>query len=270
MSQIMGILNVTPDSFSDGGDHNEVETAVSHAINMLEQGADWIDIGGESTRPGAQEVDVEQELKRVIPVIEALSCAIPDIKISIDTSKPEVMAAAVNAGAKMINDVCALQAEGAIQLASERQVEVCLMHMQGRPRTMQQQPQYDNVFVQVNEFLQQRAEDCVAAGISADKIIIDPGFGFGKTVEHNLVLLDTLDQLKQAGFRVLAGLSRKSFLGVVTGQPVEKRLAGSLACAVMACLRGADFIRVHDVEQTRDALLVTQAIISHCGELNAT
>jgi len=267
----MGILNVTPDSFSDGGNFVDIQKAIKHAVRMHKEGADWIDIGGESTRPGAKGVTVTQELQRVIPVIEALCTTIPDIKISIDTSKPEVMRAAVNAGAGMVNDVFALQAEGAVQAVSELKVDVCLMHMQGSPRTMQQQPEYKNVLHEVKSFLVQRAEICMGAGIDASKIIIDPGFGFGKSLQHNLTLLDQLFQLKKTWFKVLAGLSRKSMLEKITGQAVEKRLAGSLICAAMASLRGADIIRVHDVEQTRDTLLVLDAL-SQCrtGELNAT
>ncbi len=271
MPQIMGILNVTPDSFSDGGDFVDVRKAVQYATSMHQQGADWVDVGGESTRPGAEAVTVTQELQRVIPVIQALCKAIPDIKISIDTSKPEVMQGAVNAGARMVNDVCALQANGAVQVVSELKVDVCLMHMQGTPRTMQQQPEYDNVLHEVKSFLVQRANACMEAGIDASKIIIDPGFGFGKSLAHNLILLNQLDELKQTGFKVLAGLSRKSMLQKITGQPVEKRLASSLACALIASLRGADIIRVHDVEQTRDSLLVLKAVSDiGNGELNAT
>jgi len=271
MPQIMGILNVTPDSFSDGGDFTDGEKATNHAIRMHEQGADWIDIGGESTRPGAQAVSSTQELERVIPVIKALCLAIPDIKISIDTSKPDVMRAAVEAGAQMVNDVCALQGKGAVQAVSDLQVDICLMHMQGIPRTMQQQPAYNNVLQEVKSFLLQRANVCIDAGIDASRIIIDPGFGFGKTLQHNLILLDQLDQFKPTGFKVLVGLSRKSMLEKITGQPVHNRLAGSLACALLACLRGADIIRVHDVEQTRDMILVLKAV-NDCGhgELNAT
>ncbi len=271
MPQIMGVLNVTPDSFSDGGDFSSVDNAVNHALLMHQQGALWIDVGGESTRPGAQAVSSEQELQRVIPVIKSLCLAIPDIKISIDTSKPEVMQAAVEAGAAMINDVRALQAPGALSLVSEMHVDVCLMHMQGSPPTMQQQAAYTDVIDEVKSFLIGRANKCIEAGIKASRIIIDPGFGFGKSLAHNLTLLDQLDQFKHTGFKVLAGISRKSMLGKITGQPVENRLAASLACALIACLRGVDFIRVHDVEQTRDMLLVLEAL-SACrnGELNAT
>ncbi|VAW82730.1 Dihydropteroate synthase [hydrothermal vent metagenome] len=271
MPQIMGILNVTPDSFSDGGDYSSVNDAVNHALLMYQQGARWIDVGGESTRPGAEVVSSEQELQRVIPVIKALCLAIPDSKISIDTSKPEVMQAAVEVGATMVNDVRALQAPGALSLVSEMQVDVCLMHMQGSPPTMQQQVVYTDVVQEVKSFLLGRAKQCIEAGIKASRIIIDPGFGFGKSLAHNLLLLDQLDQFKDTGFKVLAGLSRKSMLGKITGQPVENRSAASLAAALIACLRGVDFIRVHDVAQTQDMLLVLEAL-SACrkGESNAT
>ena len=258
---IMGILNVTPNSFSDGGDFTSIELAVQHALEMHEQGATWIDIGGESTRPGAKAVNAEQELQRVIPVIEALHKENSEIKISIDTSKPEVMQAAVAAGAAMINDVCALQAEGAVELASELQVDVCLMHMQGTPRSMQENPEYGNVVEEVKQFLNMRADACLKAGIKPERITLDPGFGFGKSLQHNLLLLKHLEEFKSSGYKVLAGLSRKRMIGEVTGQSVDKRVTGSVACAILACLNGADIIRVHDVEQTRDALLMTSAVV---------
>ena len=261
MTQIMGILNVTPDSFSDGGQFTQTERAVDHALQMVEQGADWIDIGGESTRPGAQAVSVGQELERVIPVIEALIRALPNARISIDTSKPEVMQAAVNAGAKMINDVAALTFEGALKTASQLNVDVCLMHMQGDPRTMQQNPDYQDVVSEVKSFLTKRSRYCIESGIASEKILIDPGFGFGKTLQHNLVLLRSLGEFKQTGFRLLVGLSRKSMLQAITGQAVEKRLAGSLALALLSHMGGADIVRVHDVEQTRDVLQVADAVL---------
>jgi dihydropteroate synthase len=258
---IMGILNITPDSFSDGSLYNSVDSAFERAKEMQHQ-VDIFDIGGESTRPGAAEVSVEQEIDRVIPVIEKVSQL--GIPISVDTSKAQVMQAAVSAGAKMINDVRALQEPDALRTAVELQVPVCLMHMQGQPREMQDKPQYNNVVKEVSEFLLQRAQICQQAGINKELICLDPGFGFGKTLQHNLELLSKMGHLVSLGYPVLAGLSRKSMLGLLTNKPVEKRLAASLAVAQIAMQKGASIIRVHDVAETYDIRQVVQAL----AELN--
>lgn len=255
----MGVLNVTPNSFSDGGRWTHVGRAVGHALRMIGQGADLVDIGGESTRPGAQAVPVGQELDRVIPVIEGLAGE-TDALISIDTSKPEVMRAAVGAGAAMINDVWALRRDGAMQAAAELDVAVCLMHMQGEPGTMQAEPHYEDVAAEVRAFLLERAENCRAAGIPQDRIVIDPGFGFGKTLEHNVALFRALPELAGGPYPVLAGLSRKSMLGVITGRGVESRLPASLIAALLAVQSGVAIVRVHDVAETVDALKVLAAL----------
>lgn len=256
--QVMGILNVTPDSFSDGGVNQSYANAVESAMRMVEQGAHIVDIGGESTRPGARAVSVEEELERVIPVIEAIRQR-SDVPISLDTSKTEVMRAGLSAGASMINDVNALRADGAIEVVAEYQVPVCLMHMQGQPRTMQQNPIYADVVDDVKDFLQERLNACVSAGISAREIALDPGFGFGKSVAHNYTLLNATPQFLALGQPVLIGISRKSMLGAVTDKPVEQRLASSVAAATMAAIFGAHLIRVHDVDETVDALKVVAA-----------
>lgn len=253
--RIMGILNVTPDSFFDGGDWLTPHQALMHAHHMAAAGADIIDIGGESTRPGAAEVSLQQELDRVIPVIEMLWTE-TRIPISIDTSKPEVMQAAAAAGAGMINDVFALRREGALEMAASLGLPVCLMHMAGDPRTMQSKPHYVDVIGEVEEFLLSRVEACKKAGVPADKILLDPGFGFGKLLEHNLDLLKGLERLASNGYPVIAGLSRKSMLAAVTGRETDKRLAGSLALAMLAVQRGAAIVRVHDVAETRDVIKV--------------
>ncbi len=258
-SIVMGILNTTPDSFSDGGRFDLVETAVAHALRMEREGADIIDIGGESTRPGAQAVTVNEELERVIPVIRVLRKQ-TTIPISIDTSKPEVMQAAVEAGADMINDVNALQANGAIRACVELGVPVCLMHMQGEPRTMQQDPQYDDVVRDVAGFLRQRTRACIDAGVDRDRIILDPGFGFGKTLRHNMQLLNGLDAISGLELPVLVGLSRKSMLGAIIDKPVDQRVYASVAAAVIARGKGAHVFRVHDVSPTRDALALCDAL----------
>ncbi len=256
----MGILNVTPDSFSDGGDFISPDLAVSHAEQMLQDGADIIDIGGESTRPGAMAVSEQEELDRVIPVIEAIKQRLPVI-ISIDTSKPTVMREAVSAGAGMINDVMALQTPGAVTVAKESGVPVCLMHMQGQPRTMQRHPSYSDVVADILTFFEQRVADCMAGGIVRERLLLDPGFGFGKTLEHNLMLLQHLDVFKRLGLPLLVGLSRKSMLGAILNDaPVEQRLYASLTAAVMALERGASILRVHDVRPTVDALQVVNAV----------
>ncbi|MFQ5995522.1 MAG: dihydropteroate synthase [Acidiferrobacterales bacterium] len=255
---VMGILNVTSDSFSDGGLFLSAGRAIDHAHRMVEEGADIIDIGGESTRPGANPVSVQGELERVVPVIEALRKAI-DIPISIDTSKPTVMREAVRAGAGLINDVMALRDEGALQTAAELGVPVCLMHMQGEPRTMQDNPHYDDVVQDVWGFLRARIAACSTAGISRERIIIDPGFGFGKTLEHNLDLLRNLHEFKRLGTPILVGLSRKSMIGKALDLPLERRLHASVALAVLAALNGASLVRVHDVAATREALNMVEA-----------
>jgi dihydropteroate synthase len=258
-ARIMGILNVTPDSFSDGGRFEHLEAALQGARKMLDEGADIIDVGGESTRPGAQSVAVAGELERVIPVIEAINREL-SVSISIDTSKPEVMEAAVGAGAGMINDVMALRAEGAMETARDLQVPVCLMHMQGLPRTMQKDPRYEDVVSEVREFLLQRIDACVSAGMDEGKIIIDPGFGFGKTLEHNLTLLANLGVLVRTGFPVLAGLSRKSMIASMLDRAVDSRVAASAALALIAVQKGAAMVRVHDVAETADALNVAARV----------
>jgi dihydropteroate synthase len=257
--RIMGIVNVTPDSFSDGGHHAGTEAAVAHGLKLDEEGADLLDVGGESTRPGAREVPVEEELARVLPVIERLAreTALP---ISIDTSKPEVMRAAIAAGAGLVNDVRALQAEGALDAVAGSRAAVVLMHMQGEPRVMQQAPHYEDVVGEVHSFLAQRIFACEMSGIAKSRIAIDPGFGFGKSIEHNLALLRQLARFTELGVPVLAGLSRKSMLGTLTGRDVLSRVHASVAAAVIAAQHGARLIRVHDVAATRDALAVWQAV----------
>lgn len=255
----MGVLNITPDSFSDGGLFLGVDNAVKHGELMAADGADIIDIGGESSRPGAETISIEQELERVIPVIERLSQVV-DCPISIDTCKPEVMQAAVRAGAGFINDINALQAPGALEAASKLGVPVCLMHMQGKPETMQKDPFYKNVTEEVKAFIGDRVSACIKAGLKRDKLVIDPGFGFGKSVAHNLELLRNLSQFKDFGLPILAGLSRKSLIEKVLGRPVDQRLPASLALAVVAVQNGATILRVHDVAETRDAISMTEAI----------
>ncbi len=258
--RVMGILNVTPDSFSDGGRFLRREDAVRQALAMEAAGAALVDVGGESTRPGAPEVGLDEELARVIPVIEALQ-EVLEVPISVDTSKPEVMREAVAAGAGMINDVNALRAEGAIEAAAELGVPVCLMHMQGTPRTMQRSPAYDDVVAEVKAFFEARMAACEAAGIPRERLLLDPGFGFGKTLEHNLALLRHLDAFTALDRPLLVGISRKSMLGAITGRKTEERLAAGLAAAVLAVERGARLVRVHDVAATVDALKVTMAVM---------
>ncbi len=257
--RVMGIVNVTPDSFSDGGEHASLEDAVAHGLRLAGEGADILDVGGESTRPGAEAVPLQQELDRVVPVIEALRAELP-AAVSVDTSKPEVMRAAVAAGAGLINDVRALREPGALAAAVDAGVPVCLMHMQGEPRSMQQQPQYTDVVAEVRDFLLDRAAALEAAGVDRERIVLDPGFGFGKTVEHNCAMLRELRRFGAGGLPVLAGLSRKSMLGAITGRPVEQRVSASVAAALIAVQRGAAIVRVHDVAATRDALAVWQAV----------
>jgi dihydropteroate synthase len=259
MARVMGILNTTPDSFSDGGLWADTARAVERALEMVGQGADLIDVGGESTRPGARPVGIQEEIDRVVPVVEALAAKTP-VTISVDTSKPQVMAAAVAAGAGLINDVFALRGEDALETAAGLGVPVCLMHMQGRPRDMQVDPRYVDVVGEVEEFLLQRARACEAAGIRRERIWIDPGFGFGKTLEHNVALFQALPRLCRKGYPVLVGVSRKSMLGALTGKPVEDRLAASVAAAVLAARSGAAVVRVHDVAETVDALKVWRGL----------
>lgn len=258
--QVMGILNVTPDSFSDGGRFQAIDSAVKQATLMVKQGASIIDIGGESTRPGAEAVSLDEELSRTISVIEKISQNL-DVWISIDTSKAVVMREAVAAGANLINDVCALQQEGALVAAAQANVPVCLMHMQGAPRSMQVAPSYQDLVNDVTSFFQQRISACHDAGIVSNQIILDPGFGFGKTLDHNYQLLQRLSEFKALGFPLLTGLSRKSMFGDWLGRNVEQRLAASLAGALLCAQQGASIIRVHDVEQTSDVLKVLQKTI---------
>ena len=250
----MGVVNVTPDSFSDGGRDEDAEHALAHAHRLIEEGADILDVGGESTRPGAAPVPAEQELRRVLPIVRQLR----DVPVSVDTRKPEVMRAVLDFGASMINDVEALQTPGALEAVAKSGCAVCLMHMKGEPGTMQREPHYDDVVGEVKDFLEQRVESAMAAGIARERIVADPGFGFGKTVEHNLELLRRLREFS-LDVPILAGLSRKSTLGKLTGRPVEERLAGSLAMALLALQGGATILRVHDVKETRDVIAVWEA-----------
>ncbi len=259
IARVMGIVNVTPDSFADSGQHKTSEAAIEHGIRLVSEGADVLDIGGESTRPGAEEISEAEELQRVIPVIEALAKKI-SIPIAIDTSKPAVMRAAVKAGASMINDVFALRRDDALDAAAELNVPVILMHMQGEPRSMQTAPHYDDAVSEVHSFLTQRIFACEMAGIAKKNIVIDPGFGFGKSLEHNLALLAQLQRFVEMGVPVLAGLSRKSMIGTLTGRYVSDRIYGSVAAALIAVQNGAKIIRVHDVAATVDALKIWNAV----------
>jgi len=254
----MGVVNVTPDSFSDGGHYLDPKAAIDRAKALIEEGADILDIGAESSRPGARGVSFEEELSRLMPVLEGLrDCAVP---ISVDTAKPEVIRAAIAAGASMINDIGALRASGALETVAPSDVAVCLMHMQGEPRTMQHEPRYGEVVAEVGAFLAERVAAAEAAGIARERIVVDPGFGFGKTVAHNFELLRNLDRIAALGLPVLAGWSRKSTLGAITGRGADDRLAASLAAALLAVERGARIVRVHDVAATRDALQVLAAL----------
>jgi len=255
----MGVINVTPDSFSDGGRYVDSVAAVTHALRMIDEGAGLIDVGGESTRPGAPSVSVETEIERVVPVIEALA-ARTKIPISIDTSKPAVMTAAVHAGASMINDVRALREPGAMQAAARTDAAICLMHMQGEPRTMQSDPRYSDVVAEVRDFLRERTEACLASGIAKNRLVVDPGIGFGKRLEHNLALLAGLPAVTALGWPVLIGVSRKSMLGTLLGRAVDERVAGGVAMATAAVLAGASIVRTHDVAATVDAVKVAVAL----------
>jgi dihydropteroate synthase len=259
---VMGVLNVTPDSFSDGGRYLQKAAAVEQAMRMADEGAAIIDVGGESTRPGASPVPAAEQCARIVPVIEAIR-ARSAVLLSVDTSEPAVMQAAVRAGADIINDVRALSVPGALEAAASARVSVCLMHMQGTPATMQLAPAYEDVVQEVFDFLERRIADCVAAGIARDRLILDPGFGFGKSLEHNIALLRNLGRFAATGLPVLAGLSRKAMIGALTGRTTGDRLAGSVALAVMARERGASILRVHDVGPSADALRLADAILGH-------
>ena len=258
--RVMGILNVTPDSFSDGGHYSQVDAALQHALTLIDEGVDILDIGGESTRPNATPVTLAQELDRVIPVIEALVAHQINIPISIDTYKPAVMSAAIVAGASIVNDVRALQEDGAVAAVADTDVGVCLMHMQGTPQTMQDNPNYVDVVGEVGAFLSERVALCQQAGIASNRLLIDPGFGFGKTRAHNITLIQQLDVLTKLNLPILVGLSRKSVLGQVTGHDVDARLYASVAAAVISVMKGAHIVRVHDVKATVEALKVVAAI----------
>lgn len=255
---IMGIVNVTPDSFSDGGRHQNLQQALSHALHLVEQGADILDVGGESTRPGAAAVPADEELRRVLPLLEVLVRR--GLAVSVDTRKPRVMQEAINSGAAMINDVMALREPGAIEAVADSAAAVCLMHMRGEPRTMQSDPVYQDVVREVRDFLSSRIAACEQAGIAKNRIVIDPGFGFGKTLEHNLALLKRLTRLTDLDVPLLAGMSRKSMLGALTGRPVNQREYAGIAAHLAAVHCGASILRVHDVAAMKDALAVWQAI----------
>lgn len=260
--RVVGIINVTPDSFSDGGQFADTASAVAHGLRLAEEGADMLDVGGESTRPGAADISVDEEISRVVPVIEQLA-ARTALPIAVDTSKPEVMRAAVAAGAGMINDVYALRRDGALDAVAELKVPVCLMHMQGEPRSMQDAPHYDDVVGEVHRFLTDRLFACELAGIDRRKVMVDPGFGFGKDLEHNLALLRRLERFADLGSGVYVGLSRKSMIGTITGHhEAAARAAGSVAAALIAVQRGARMVRVHDVAATVDAMKVWHAVQS--------
>lgn len=258
-AQVMGVLNVTPDSFSDGGRFDSLDAAVAQASGMLLDGATIIDVGGESTRPGAAKVSVQEELDRVCPVVEKIMSEL-DVIVSVDTSTPEVMRAALNLGAGMINDVRAFERPGAIDAVAETNAMLCVMHMQGDPQTMQENPNYTSVVEDVCAYLDSRAAVLQENGVSSERIVMDPGFGFGKALEHNLALLNQLHKIADRGYVVLAGLSRKSMLGAILDKPVDQRLQGSVAAAVIAAYQGAKIIRVHDVAETVDALKVVDAL----------
>jgi dihydropteroate synthase len=260
---IMGVVNVTPDSFSDGGSHLEPGAAIAHARRLVEEGADLLDLGAESSRPGASSVSAGEELSRLMPVLDGLhACPVP---ISIDTTKPEVMRAAIGAGAAMINDIGALRAPGALETVATTDAAVCLMHMQGEPRTMQREPRYGDVVAEVRAFLAGRVAAAEAHGIARERVVIDPGFGFGKTIEHNFELLRHLHRFAEMGLPVMAGWSRKSTLGAITGRGAGERLAASVTAALLAVQHGATIVRVHDVAETRDAFAVLAAMDGHGG-----
>jgi dihydropteroate synthase len=259
---VMGIVNVTPDSFSDGGMFGSADEAVQHGARLVDEGADLIDVGGESTRPGAESVDLKEELRRVIPVIEGLAKVVPDAPVSVDTRKPEVARAALEAGASIVNDITAGREDGMFEAVEGAGAGLVLMHMLGDPRTMQDQPRYDDVVAEVHEFLRERIEAAVFAGIPEERICIDPGIGFGKNVDHNLALIRAISSLRLLGAAVMVGASRKRFIGVLTGsEDLADRIEGSLAVAVLAASLGADLVRVHDVGATVRALKVADRIV---------
>lgn len=260
--KIMGILNVTPDSFSDGGQFTSVDNALKQVDKMIENGVDIIDIGGESTRPGAADVNTPDEINRVIPILKAIKLRF-DIDVSIDTSKAEVMGEAIIYGADMINDVRALQNIGCLDVVAQSDIDVCLMHMQGMPRTMQESPQYKNIIDDIIKFFIQRIQDCDQSGINKERLIIDPGFGFGKTTAHNYEVLAKFTQFKALGLPILAGISRKSMIGHLLNRDVNERLAGSLAAAIVAVQQGANIIRVHDVQESSDVINVLKAVAQY-------
>ncbi len=262
--QIMGILNVTPDSFSDGGTHNTLDAALRHTEAMIAAGATMIDIGGESTRPGAAEVSVAEEMDRVVPVVEAIARRF-EVWISVDTSKAEVIRGSAEAGANLINDIRSLQEPGALDAAVQSGLPVCLMHMQGEPRTMQQKPVYSNVVEEVDAYLAEQIARCVGAGIVRENLLIDPGFGFGKDLKHNYQLLARLAHFHHFGLPLLVGMSRKSMIGQLLNVPPSQRIVGSVACAVIAAMQGAQIIRVHDVKETVEAMRIVEATLSAKG-----
>ncbi|WP_145508482.1 dihydropteroate synthase [Yersinia alsatica] len=262
--QVMGILNVTPDSFSDGGHHNNLDKALQHAQLMLSAGATLIDIGGESTRPGAAEVSEQEELDRVVPVVEALAKRF-DVWLSVDTSKAAVITESAGVGAHLINDIRSLQEPGALEAAAKTGLPVCLMHMQGQPQSMQQSPHYDDLMADVNQFFEHHIERCVAAGIAKSKLLLDPGFGFGKNLAHNYQLLAHLAELHHFGLPLLVGMSRKSMVGQMLNVPPQQRVIGSVACAVIAAMQGAQIVRVHDVKETVEAMRIVEATLSAKG-----
>ena len=260
--QVMGIVNMTPDSFSDGGNYNNLDDAMRRVDSMIQAGASFIDVGGESTRPGAAEVSVEEELDRVIPLVEKIARYF-DVWISVDTSKPQVITESAKAGAHLINDIRALTELGAIEAAAKTQLPVCIMHMQGDPKTMQDAPHYQqDIYQEVDQFFTQHINRCINAGIERQKIILDPGFGFGKTLQHNYRLLAKLNNFHHFGLPLLVGMSRKSMIGQVLNVPPQERMIGSVSCAVIAAMQGAQIIRVHDVKETFDALRIVQATLA--------
>ncbi|EKN4038834.1 dihydropteroate synthase [Yersinia enterocolitica] len=262
--QVMGILNVTPDSFSDGGHHNNLDKALQHAERMLSAGATLIDIGGESTRSGATEVSEQEELDRVVPVVEALAKRF-DVWLSVDTSKAAVITESARAGAHLINDIRSLQEPGALEAAAKTGLPVCLMHMQGQPQSMQQSPHYDDLMADVNQFFKHHIDRCIAAGIAKSKLLLDPGFGFGKNLAHNYQLLARLAELHHFELPLLVGMSRKSMVGQLLNVPPQQRVIGSVACAVIAAMQGAQIVRVHDVKETIEAMQVVEATLSAKG-----
>ncbi len=262
--QVMGILNATPDSFSDGGHHNNLDKALQHAERMLSAGATLIDIGGESTRPGATEVSEQEELDRVVPVVEALAKRF-DVWLSVDTSKAAVITESARAGAHLINDIRSLQEPGALEAAAKTGLPVCLMHMQGQPQSMQQSPHYDDLMADVNQFFKHHIDRCIAAGIAKSKLLLDPGFGFGKNLAHNYQLLARLAELHHFELPLLVGMSRKSMVGQLLNVPPQQRVIGSVACAVIAAMQGAQIVRVHDVKETIEAMQVVEATLSAKG-----